>query len=486
MFYKNKLPLKQTLKKEFKFDMFSSPIQTEKNESLCDFNLTKVCYNFRTSSGALIDGYGFEDFKSPLSKDDLENESVVQLRGNEVTALWSFEWYDSENDENKYYNMYFNDEMKVCYDNLFGSRPTTLLVNTNFTETPLAFKYKVSGRDSLLLSGKGENLLALVGQAEYRSDSAPLLISICSHYGKVFAITAEARGRLVYSDNLNILQWSDELTKNLDFSDERGNLTKIISFNDYLYIFREYGITKISQYSSGEEFSISHLYQSDSYIYPSSIAQSGDKIFFLEKSGLKSFNGSSVKNIDLPEIKLLSNFNNDCYGQCFEGKYFLACKINFENDLISGKNNALLIYDENNSHVDIVKGVDIRSMLALNNPYKSKLVACFYNDYKGKIGQLCVGSKNFDKILPSIWQSVKTKLGYDGKMKKVYAFEIKTAFPCSVQISSDRENKTFSLSGSDKLQKINTNIYGKEFSVAISCQGQAEISSFMLSARVEE
>ena len=43
MFYKNKLPLKQTLKKEFKFDMFSSPIQTEKNESLCDFNLTKVC-----------------------------------------------------------------------------------------------------------------------------------------------------------------------------------------------------------------------------------------------------------------------------------------------------------------------------------------------------------------------------------------------------------------------------------------------------------
>ena len=155
MFYKNKLPTKQTLKKEFKFDMFSSPIQTEKNESLCDFNLTKVCYNFRTSSGALIDGYGFENFKSPLSKDDLENESVVQLRGNEVTALWSFEWYDSENDENKYYNMYFNDEMKVCYDNLFGSRPTTLLVNTNFTETPLAFKYKVSGRDSLLLSGKG-------------------------------------------------------------------------------------------------------------------------------------------------------------------------------------------------------------------------------------------------------------------------------------------------------------------------------------------
>ena len=491
MFYKNLLKTKKSNEKTFEFDMFSSSAQTSTDESLCNFNLTKECYNFKTESGALVCGYGFEPFKSPLNKTDLNSESVVEIRGNEVSALWDFEWYDQQNDENKYYCMYFNDEMKVCYDNLFGSRPTTLLVNTNFTETPIGMKYKIEGIDSMIFSGEGENLLVLYGQSEQTSETAPQMISICAHYGRFFAITKEARGRLVYSDNLNLLEWSDELTKNLDFSDARGNLTKLITFNDYIFIFREYGITKISEYSSDSEFSISHLYQSDSYIYPNSIAHSGDKIFFLEKSGLKSFNGSSVKSIDLPEVKLLSKINNNCFGQCFEGKYFLACKIDFSDDIggideTGFLNNALLIYDDNLNHVDIIRGVNVRSMLALNNPYKSKLIACFYGENKGAIGQLSSQNKLFNDFLPAKWTSVKTQLGFNAKMKKINNFTIKTAYPCSVKIKSEKESKTFFLNGSDVLQFVKTNIYGKEFQVTISSDGEAYISSFVLNAKVED
>lgn len=495
MFYKNKLTTKETKEQTLVFDMFSSPVQTEQDDSVLKFNLTDECYNFRTESGALLNGYGFEDFSCPLNKSDLLTEEKVNIRGNEISQLWDFVWYDKDNNENKYYSMYFNDESKVCYDNMFGSRPTTLIINTNFTETPIGIKYKLDGIDSMIFSGEGDNLKVVQGQNQFTSETAPKMISICSHYSKLFAITAEARGRLVYSDNLNVLQWSDELTKNLDFSDERGNLTKIVSFNDYLYIFREYGITKISQYSSGDEFSISHLYQSDSYIYPNSIAQAGDKLFFLEKSGLKYFNGSSVKNIDIEEIKLLSAENLNCVAQSFEGKYFLACKINFSDDENVGCenssqgyiNNALIIYDDRTEHVDIVRGVDIRKMLALNNPYKSKFIACFYNDNKAKLGQLCLKGKCFTQPLLSKWKSVETDFGFQGKNKRVRSFLIKTLAPCSVKFISDKEEKTFEISASSKVQEIRANVYGYQFSVEITSINQeiAKISNFVLNLGVE-
>ena len=491
MFYKNRLKTKSTSKKTFVFDMFSSPFQTEKEQSLCDFNLTEHCYNFRTKSGALESGYGFDDFASPISKTDLENETTVAISGNQVTALWDFEWYDQDSDENKYYCMYFNDQAKVCYDNLFSSRPATLVINTQFSDTPIGMKYKIEGVDSMIFSGPGQNLLVLVGQNQQTSQSAPQMISLCSHFGRLFAITAQARGRLVYSDNLDVLQWSDQLCANLDFTDGRGNLTKLISFNDYVYIFREYGITRISEYSSDSEFSITHLYQSDSYIYPNSIAHSGDRIYFLEKSGLKYFNGSSVHSIDCPEIKKLSPFNANCTGQCFEGKYFLACKMDFDGDSVGCEslqfcNNALLVYDEQSGHVEIVRGVDIKQMLALNNPYKCKLVACFNGQSQGKIGQLSFSGKSFGAVLPAKWQSVKTNLGIYGKKKKVISFLIKSILPCKVVITSDQQTKEFSVEGSSVLQQIPAGVYGDEFSVAISSdQAGSKISSFVLNACVE-
>ena len=495
MFYRNKLTTKQTNEHTFIYNMFSSPIQTSKDDSVVDFHLTKECYNFRTQSGALQTGYGFEDFSCPLSKTDLQTEEKVATRGNEISELWDFVWYDEDFNENRYYSMYYNDENRVCYDDMFDERPATLVINTNFTSTPIGIKYKLNGIDSMILSGEGDNLRVLQGQNQFSSETAPKMISICAHYSKLFAITAEARGRLVYSENLNVLEWSDELTKNLDFSDGRGNLTKIVAFNDYVYLFREYGITKISEYSSDSEFSISHLYQSDSYIYPNSIAHGGDKIFFLEKSGLKYFNGSSVKNIELEETKLLSPENLNCVGQCYEGKYFLACLMNFdgekvgcENSQQGYKNNALLVYDDTTSHVDITRGVDIRKMLALNNPYKSKFIACFYNDNKAKLGQLCTKSKCFTQPLPSKWKSVTTDFGFQGKNKRVRSFLIKTLCPCSVKFESDKETKTFQVPASQKVQEIRANVCGKEFSVEITSTNQetSKISNFVLNLGVEK
>lgn len=492
MFYKNKLKTKATTEKEFEYNLFE---ETPKNlsDDKREIASTKLVYNFITEDGALKSGYGFEVMKSPESTTDVDTETTVSIRGSDVKAIWRLKWWDYNTDTNHYYIFYYNDEGYICYDNLFMYRIATLIVPNDYTETPFATYYRADSQDALLLSGEGDNLMVITGSGVETCDTAPLIKSCCSHYGKLFAVTASASSTLVYNEDTDITAWTDEKTKNLDFSDERGDLNKIISFDDYLYVFRDYGITKVSIYSSDEEFSINHMYQSDSYIYPNSIAQGGDRVFFLERSGLKSFNGSSVQNIELDcDYLLMGLSQKSCWATTFDGKYYLACRCDFDDGETIGCegnsggyiNNTLIVYDYLTEHVDIMRGADINQVLALNNPYKSKLVACFYNQNKGKIGQLTKDGKLFGENLKGVWQSVKTDLGCHGQKKRIKSFNIKTSGEVKVVLASEGEEKTYTVLGSSKLQKVRTNVVGNEFSVKIIAEGDVAISNFILQASV--
>ncbi len=494
MFYRNTLKTIKSEEKEFEYEIFSS-LPNCKSDEQNKVGSTSEVYNFETESGALKAGFGFEDLKSPSSTTDLENESIVNLRGDEIYAIWRLKWYDHSTDTNNYYIFYFNDENLICYENLFMQRFATVIVPNNFTQTPYATYYRNNSQDALLLSGEGDNLMVITGNGTKTNELAPLIKSCCSHYGMLFAVTSSASSTLIYNEDTDITNWTDEKTSNLDFSDERGDLNKIISFDDYIFIFRDYGITKLSIYSSDEEFSINHMYLSDSYIYPNSIAQCGDNVYFLERSGLKRFNGSQVYNVDSDINYLLKECEQkNCYGVAFDGKYYLACRLNFDDGETVGCenyeggyiNNALVIYDYTSGHVNIVRGVDINMLLALNNPYKAKLVACFNNQYIGKIGQLTNDGQLFGVPLPSKWISTKTDLGYHGQKKRIKAFLIKSLSDITVTISSEKESKSYKVLGKEKIQKIKTNVIGNEFIVKISAENQTNISNFILIASIKQ
>ena len=494
MFYRNTLKTRKTKEKEFEYNLFDS--QPSKRSDDCqEIGSTKSVYNYITDNGSLEAGYGFEELKSPQSTTNLDSETVVNLRGDQVKAIWKLKWYDHNTDTNNYYIFYYNDEGYICYENLFMLRLTTLIVPNNYTQVPYATYYRNDSQDALLLSGEGDNLMVITGNGVETCDTAPLIKSCCSHYGMLFAVTASASSTLVYNEDTDITNWTDAKTQNLDFSDERGDLNKIISFDDYIYIFRDYGITKLSIYSSDDEFSINHMYLSDSYIYPNSIAQGGDNVFFLERSGLKSFNGTSVKNLDLEINDLLKTCDQkNCFATTFDGKYYLACKVDF-NDMTSVGcegysggfiNNVLIIYDYNSGHVDIVRGVDINQLLALNNPYKAKLVACFNNQYIDKIGQLTQNGKIFGNNLSNCWESTKTDLGYHGKRKRIKDITIKASGSGTITIISDKETKLYNFSASNNIQKIKTNVIGNEFSVKINSDGEVNISNLVIKASIAE
>lgn len=497
MFYKNILKSKKTKNSDFTYDILSNCQKTGEDDSILSYNEPKIVYNFITEDGTLKAGYGFKDLAMPQSKEDLDTEYTISIRGTKVLALWKLKWFDSVvTNKEKYYLFYFNDENLICYDNVLDMRYITVIVENTYTEVPYATYYRRDKGDSLLLSGEGNNLMLITGSGIFTSETAPIIISCCTHYGKLFAISEESRGTLIYNEDVDVMNWTDEKTKDLDFSDGRGNLNKIMSFNDYVYVFRDFGITKISIYGSDEEFSISHMYFSDSYIYPNSIAQSGDNIYFLTTSGLKVFNGSSVKDISVECIDILNKCDNKkCYGTCFEGKYYLACRGDFNDDCQIGcesysegyVNNTLFVYDILSGHIEILRGIDINQVLALTNPYKSKLVACFNNEHIGKIGELTNDGKIFGESVQGSITFAKTDFGKPNIKKRIKSILINSEKDCEVSISNEEKTYKFSIKANENLQKIRTNIVGKTFTVKIdSSEEDAKISKFILTIGQEE
>lgn len=483
----------QNVVKIFDYDMIEKTQESGTDDGVLKFNQPKIVYNYICSDGSLKTGYGFSELKMPMSTDDLDSEYAITIKGSEVKSLWSLVWNNKVDGVNHYYLFYYNDNNKIYYEDMLYNRVVTFPVPGTFSSIPCAVTYRKNGNDYLFFSSEEHSVLIGNNNSTVLTD-VPKLISCISHYGMFFAISYDKRAKLIYSQDCDILNWSDEKTKDFDFSDERGQLTKLISYEDYIYIFRDFGITKLSLYGSKNEFSISHMYKSDSYIYPNSICQSGDNIFFLTRSGLKIFNGSSVKDAQIDCQSLISSCDNSlCSGACFEGKYYLACRADFQDDSLVGcegdengySNNILLVYDISSQHADILRGVDIKQVFPFLNPYKSKLLACFSNENcKGKIGQLNTDGQIFGENEVCVCQFAKTDFGYQGVKKRVKSFDILSKFNCKVLISNETTTKTFNVKANAKIQKINVGLQGKLFVVKVISSGGSSISNLSLTVAV--
>ncbi|MBQ8908796.1 MAG: hypothetical protein IJY90_00690 [Clostridia bacterium] len=490
MFIKKKLTSKKESEKQFEFDIFKMEQNNKDDDQLLKIGQAKVSYNFISQDGSLRSGYGFKEFTSPISEENLDDEHEFAVRGNEVSKIWKLKWYDKNSDRDCNYLFYYNDENYVCFDNIFKPRTSPFFVQTNFTSLPYITNYRYDKQDAILLSGKDGNTMVISGAGWTKESEAQGIISCCDHYGKLFAITASARGTLVYTDS-DFINWDDTHTSDLDFTDERGDLNKIISFNDYLYIFRDFGITQVSVYSNNETFAISHMYKASEYIQPNTIVEFGDNIYFMEGDKLKVFNGSSVKDVPIKCLDLIKGQDaRYMSAECFDGKYFLACRANFddgekigcENSESGFKNNLLLVYDIENKQVDLLRGVDVRQMLALTNNLKSKLVVCFYNDNKGKIGQLVKNGSVFGQRYANLWKSGKLDFDMPGQRKRIKSFLIYSLSDCKVTLTSEEGEKNFFVKGGSEVQKISANLAGNTFGIEIAGLGEDDdyISNFVV------
>lgn len=471
IFYKNFVKNKKPKRKNIEFSIFADGIENL-DDSVAKPNSCKSFYNLSFIDGALKTGLGFSDLSVPSSETDLDNQHTFNFaeKLDEIKGIWLDRWFNTADGKYRYQLIMMDSAFNLFAIQLIDNYNGVIFAKYQGLKTAPTFQcaYRIENQDCCLFFTE-EGMLYLSMQQQNLIDKVPAMISCVVHYDRFFGVTNKNRNTLIYTANLNLKNWDEAQSSTIEFLDNRGSFTKLVAFNDYVYLFRENGITKISIYNSKDDFSFTHLYNSSSKIYENSVCVCGDKIFFATRDGLHTFNGNSVNKIlDNYDVYFKNLDNSNCSSACLDGKYYLATKCAFAGDEKVGcesgdfVNNVLFEIDINSFAVNICRGVDIRKLLAVDNPYLSKLCACFYNENKQRIGQLERGGKIFESANAKQWKSHQTDLGESG-LKRIKEILITTKYPCTVKVTSDMEEKIFEFDGNANLQRKKANLKGNVF-----------------------
>ena len=144
----------------------------------------------------------------------------------------------------------------------------------------------------------------------------------------MFCTIAGEADKIWYSTTLNpeLIGTTSNYTKNLILGDERGYARKILTFRENLYVFRDYGITRIINYGYSN-LDVKQVYLSDSKIFADTVKVCGDVVVFLTRDGLYSFDGVNVKKQILGIEYMIDKDNYYATAEGLQDKYYLAMKL---------------------------------------------------------------------------------------------------------------------------------------------------------------
>ena len=495
IFYKNNKKHKKTEEKNLVFSVFGNGIVKEVDDLIAKPNECKNFYNLTFKNGALKTGYGFKHLTAPSDK-NLPEDQWHTFRFSDYVSkiddIWVNRWFNADINEFVYQILLYEDSTKLLYGvPMIDQYEGMLWKKTELIESYPTYEceFRLENQDGAMFF-TNEGMVFLSQTISNKYEDVPAMISCAVHYDNFFGITNTNRNTLVYTTNLNLKQWADENNSTLEFLDNRGAFEKLVAFNDYVYLFREHGITKLSLYSTKDDFSCTHLYTSSSRIFEKSVCVCGDKIFFMTRDGLYSFNGTNAQKVAEKNDKYLRWLDNsNCYAVCHLGKYYLASRYDFDDGIAVGceaeedfVNNVLFEIDVETFDMNIYRGIDIKTLLSLDSPFMCKLCACYNStENKNVIGELSFDGKTFGDNTNKFWTSYKTDLTFRGKRKKVKEIVINSLYDCKMKIVSDEESSEIEILGSEKEQRIPTNVCGKVFEFVFETDQQyCEISKPMI------
>jgi len=468
---------------------FSNGINTKYDDSLSNLNYARAIHNFSFSDGTLKNGIGFKDIISELTSDIDEQEvlekEIESLGG--IDKVFHFYIYNQTTSNRDDKLIIVDDEYKLYYINLYNDKKSLNYIrNITFTSSPIAVRYRLNGEDVMIFSSESDNMVVWNGyDLPYQVLDAPKISSMALHYERLFATVDGEKNAVWFSDDLDPTNWSVNLEEAgfIELIDERGALLKVVSFCDYIYIFRENGISRLSAYGDQRNFAISNLFVSSGKIYASSVCVCGDRIFFLANDGLYRFDGvDTVKILDNISTNI-SNIKNQVASACYyNGSYYLACKFKFDSDTDNCDNlfyaNTLMEIDINNCKLkNITHGINIKYLTAINTDKLEGVIVLANNTSTNEflLSKLNYSGKFFNDNLSKKWISAKSGINNVNNLKTLNKIYIESLGNCSLTIYFDNKTTSFNFLGSTNpiVKRVNIPFYNFSFVIEsndINCE----------------
>jgi len=491
MFYNNNLGLKSITYKKYNLASFANGVNTNLDEELLPIKTATNTYNFNFNNGALKTGLGIKDCEFSYTLEDRNLKKQFEYPNKDILAAWEFTRYNIPAKRYESILLIYCSDNYIYQGYLYLTNPYFIQMPLlKFSSIPKVETYYIDGKDSVIFSTIEDGVYIWNPTIDpYKVETAPQITSMCFHYERLFATVSGEKRTIWFSDDLDPTNWNVSLNEGgfINLIDERGTSNKIISFDDYLYVFREFGINRITAYATQEDFSVTELFTSSSRVYANTVMVCGDRIMFLANDGIYMFNGVTTTKLSLNLENLLNNNYNDyAVSAYFNGKYYLACNMTFPDDEKIGcenfenyKNNCLLEIDLKTYELNILRGVDIRFLNTINNVFESSLLACFNNGSNIVMGQVdnFAGSVMGEPTV-KVWQSPRTSFSYPFKEKLLKSLTLTSKYDLKIEVDFDGRKKVFSIKGKEKPQSIYPRMKGCQMKIKfISSCVEADVSN---------
>ena len=290
---------------------------------ICDFNdeasgenggyrYADEMQNFRVERGKLVTGEGVKF----LGSEFVTPNSVAE-------RVYFYRRFDPVIGNDDRVVVYCLD--KKLYECPVGGGTFTEIPNVTLAEPPEAECYNFNGTDVIIFSKSGGGIYIYDGTTTTAVNDAPIITSMCFHNERLFVTTGGADNALWFSDDFDPTNWNVSLTEAgfIDLNDFRGDMKRVVSFGDYLYVFRTFGITRITAYSDQRLFSAANVFQSSGKIYEKSITVCGNCILFMASDGLYRFDGVSATKISGKLSNYLVPEFDEVKGQYYNGYAYI-------------------------------------------------------------------------------------------------------------------------------------------------------------------
>lgn len=310
---------------------FSGGIDKKTSPNLLGLNYSQNCYNFDFCEGSLKGIYPFSAFIwGNLTKKEVEDKFLALENGFQGGCVFCYKRYDKDHEIWQEFLIIFDSLLNGFYLDLAKSDAEIEPLNLSFSSRPTALNYRLDGEDVLILTSPTDQMVVLRGVDNFEIVAdAPKIKSMDIHYERLFATTSGDDTELWFSDDLDPTNWSESLEDAgfISMVDYRGALNKVVSFNDYLYVFRDDGISRVyASTVSQASFYVNHLFVSGGKIFDKTIQTCGDRIMFVTTDGFYRFDGSNAHRC-LEGLFPFVTLKDSSTTEYLNGKYYLSCAI---------------------------------------------------------------------------------------------------------------------------------------------------------------
>lgn len=450
MYHSAKYPT--VIRKRITVKSFVSGMQSPCDEKISDLSTAKLSYNFDQSSGVLKKGVGLSKFNT---------FTTSKLSGLSILGVYFYKRYNADLEKTEEKIVYYCSDKCLYLANAHGGS-FQKISDVTFEEKPTAVSYDYLDSDVMLFASKMGETYYLDDTKLVKIDGAPKITSLCVHKERIFVTTEGEGTSLWFSDDFDPTNWIVSLTEAgfIDFQGEYGKLLKVLSFLDYVYVFREYGISRVVAYGNQEEFSTDAIFGKQGKIYGGSVTNCGDFIVMLTSAGIFRFNG-------LDTVKILSEYddylkdinNDDAKGVFHDNKLYLSVKMKFGNNV----EKVLIVYDVSKKSSYIARNLKITDFEFFGGTINKTVCVLngenlpFYFDESGAISNV---------PLIKEWISPYQDFGVNCKLKRLYKLSLYTLQRLTLTIECDNKKMVYVFQGGG-IQEIYPALQGERFRISI-------------------